>query len=86
VFLGAGLGLVRPGNSAGASLAVDPEEQGSVAGVTNAIGVLGNVFGPLLGTTLFQLTPRGPYILNATLMAVALVFVLTNRRLRAARA
>lgn len=86
VFLGAGLGLVRPGNSAGASLAVDPEEQGSVAGVTNAIGVLGNVFGPLLGTTLYQLTPRGPYILNATLMALALVFVLSNRRLRAARA
>jgi MFS family permease len=86
VFLGAGLGLVRPGNSAGASLAVDPEEQGSVAGVTNAIGVLGNVFGPLLGTTLFQLTPRGPYILNAALMLMALVFVLTNKRLRTARA
>jgi len=85
-FLGAGLGLVRPGNAAGASLAVEPTEQGSVAGLTNAIGVLGNVFGPLLGTTLFEVLPQGPYILNATLMAIALVFVLTNRRLRAARA
>lgn len=85
VLLGAGLGLVRPGNAAGASLAVGPSEQGSVAGLTNAIGVLGNVFGPLLGTTLFQLTPMGPYLLNAALMLIALVFVLTNKRLRAAR-
>lgn len=85
-FLGAGLGLVRPGNAAGASLAVEPSEQGSVAGLTNAIGVLGNVFGPLLGTTLFQLTPHGPFLLNAALMLLALGFTLTNRRLRAARA
>jgi MFS family permease len=84
LFLGAGLGLVRPGNAAGASLAVDPTEQGSVAGLTNAIGVLGNVFGPLLGTTLFQIIPQGPYILNAGLMAVALTFIFTNKRLRAA--
>lgn len=84
VFLGAGLGLVRPGNAAGASLAVDPTEQGSVAGLTNAIGVLGNVFGPLLGTTLFQVIPQGPYILNAVLMVMALTFIFTNKRLRAA--
>lgn len=86
VFLGAGLGLVRPGNAAGASLAVDPTEQGSVAGLTNAIGVLGNVFGPLLGTTLFQIIPQGPYILNAALMTIALTFIFGNKRLRAAYA
>ena len=85
MFLGAGLGLVRPGNAAGASLAVEPSEQGSVAGLTNAIGVLGNVFGPMLGTTLFQIVPQGPYILNAVLMVLALIYVLTNRQLRASR-
>jgi MFS family permease len=82
LLLGMGLGLVRPGNAAGASLAVEPLEQGSVAGLTNAIGVLGNVFGPMLGTTLFHVLPQGPYILNAVLMVLALIFVFTNPRLR----
>jgi MFS family permease len=86
MFLGSGLGLARPGNAAGASLAVEPTEQGSVAGLTNAIGVLGNVFGPMLGTTLFQLTPLGPCLLNAALMVAAVIFVLTNKRLRMAKA
>jgi MFS family permease len=84
LLLGMGLGLVRPGNAAGASLAVEPLEQGSVAGLTNAIGVLGNVFGPMLGTTLFHILPEGPYILNAVLMVLALIFIFTNPRLRRA--
>ena len=80
--LGIGLGLVRPGNSAGASLSVSAEEQGAVAGITGAIGVVGNIFGPLLGTTLYEWTPQGPYVLNAALMAGALLFSLLHPRLR----
>lgn len=85
LFLGTGLGLVRPGTAAAASLAVEPDEQGAVAGLTNAIGVLGNVFGPLLGTSLYALTPRAPYLLNAVLMALAIVFVRAHPRLRELR-
>ncbi|MDG2307162.1 MAG: MFS transporter [Candidatus Binatia bacterium] len=85
-FLGMGLGLVRPGNAAGASLSVAPEEQGAVAGITSAIGVVGNIFGPLLGTALYEWSPRGPYLLNGVLMAAALVFSLTHPGLRRARA
>ncbi len=83
-LLGAGLGLVRPGNAAAASLSVGAHEQGSVAGVTAAIGVLGNVFGPMLGTALYSAMHIAPYLLNASIMAVALVFVFTNRRIHRA--
>ncbi len=83
VLLGIGLGLVRPGNAAAASLSVGAHEQGAVAGLTGAIGVIGNVFGPMLGTSLYQYRHTAPYLLNATVMAVALVFVFAHPRLRA---
>jgi len=84
-FLGLGLGLLRPGNAAGASLSVEPEEQGAVAGITGAISVLGNVFGPLLGTALYELSPRGPYLLNGILMALGLAYSFAHPRLRSVR-
>lgn len=86
VLLGLGFGLLRPGTSAGASLAVGMEEQGSVAGLTNAIGVLGNIFGPMLGTTLYQFTPIAPTVLNSVLMVLALLLVTMSRQIRASRA
>ena len=72
--LGLGLGLVRPGSAAGASLAVSAEEQGAVAGLLGGLAVLGNVFfGPMLGTTLYGVSPRAPYMLNGGLMSAVLV-------------
>jgi MFS family permease len=82
--LGLGLGFVRPGSLAGASLAVDPEEQGAVAGLTGGIAVVGNIVGPLVGTSLYELTPTAPYVMNASLMAVMLVFAFASSRLRKA--
>jgi MFS family permease len=84
-MLGVGLGLVRPGNAAGASLAVGAAEQGAVAGMLGSIGVLGNVFGPLLGTSLYSLTPTAPYLLNAAIMAIGLTFSFAHPRLRHVR-
>jgi MFS family permease len=83
--LGLGLGLVRPGSAAGASLAVSAEEQGAVAGLLGGLAVLGNVFGPMLGTTLYTLSPRAPYALNGALMSCVLVFVFLDPRIRATR-
>lgn len=83
--LGMGLGLVRPGSSAAASLSVEPNEQGSVAGVISGIAVVGNVFGPLLGTKLYEIVPSGPYVLNGVLMSAVLIFVLANQRVRGLR-
>jgi MFS family permease len=84
--LGVGLGLVRPGTAAGASLVVDPHEQGAVAGVMSGLAVVGNVFGPMLGTTLYAILPQAPYLLNAAVMAVALAVVVASRRVRGLRA
>jgi len=77
---------VRPGSAAGASLAVTPKEQGSVAGVVGGVAVIGNVFGPMLGTWLYELRHSAPFLLNGAMMAAVLVFVFTNRHLRGARA
>jgi MFS family permease len=82
-LLGTGLGLVRPGSAAGASLAVGPDEQGSVAGILGGVAVIGNVVGPMIGTQLYQLAPIGPYAMNAAIMSAVLGFTLFSPRLRA---
>jgi MFS family permease len=81
-LLGLGLGFVRPGTAAGASLSVTASEQGSVAGVVGGVAVIGNVFGPMLGTWLYELRQTAPFLLNGAIMAVVLIYVFTNRRLR----
>jgi MFS family permease len=83
--LGIGLGLVRPGSAAAASVSVEPHEQGSVAGLINGVAVVGNIVGPMLGTALYEVTPIGPYLMNASLMGAVLVFTFTSTRVRAVR-
>jgi len=84
--LGLGLGLVRPGSAAAASLSVEPNEQGSVAGMIGGVAVIGNVFGPMLGTTLYTFARTGPYILNAGIMVGATALIFRSRRVRLIRA
>ena len=85
VFLGIGLGLLRPGSAAAASLSVEAHEQGAVAGLVTGVAVVGNVFGPMLGTSLYAINPIGPYVLNATIMGGAWALLFGHRRLRALR-
>ncbi|HEX5515722.1 MAG TPA: MFS transporter, partial [Gammaproteobacteria bacterium] len=75
VVLGFSFGLVRPGATAGASLAVSREEQGAVAGLMNTTGALGAVFAPVVGMSLYQIMPRAPYVLDFLLMIVAIALV-----------
>jgi MFS family permease len=81
-LLGMGLGFLRPGAAAGASLAVGPDEQGSVAGLLGGVAVIGNVVGPMVGTQLYQLAPVGPYVMNAAVMAAVLLYAFASPRLR----
>ncbi len=53
-LIGAGLGLLMPAVSAGASIAVGPEEQGGVAGLVSACPAAGFVLGPVTGGFLYQ--------------------------------
>jgi len=53
-FLGTGLGLCMPAISAGASLAVSPEEQGAAAGLVSSCPAIGFVAGPICAGALYQ--------------------------------
>ncbi|GAB6084447.1 MFS transporter [Desulfuromonas carbonis] len=79
--LGLGLGLVAPGFTAGASLAVGPREQGAVGGLVSACPAAGFVLGPLIGTSLYQLHPTLPYLCGGLLM-VPLFFYAWRIKLR----
>lgn len=67
-FCGLGIGLAFPACLAMASLAVGPDEQGALAGLTSAVPALGSIIGPVLGTGLYQLHPQLPYLANALLL------------------
>ncbi len=73
MILGFGMGMAGPGFMAGASLAVSPQEQGSVAGVAGACGPLGFTLGPLLGGALYQINAALPYAVAAGMYLVLFV-------------
>jgi len=73
--IGLGLGLVAPGFTAGASLAVGPDEQGAVGGLISACPAGGFVLGPLVGTSLYQLQPILPYLVAGLLMVPLTLYV-----------
>lgn len=69
-----GFGLLRPGFTAGASLAVGSREQGSVAGRVTAVNGVVFVFGPLIGIGLYQVAPPLPYLLAAATLLLAAAY------------
>jgi len=78
VLQGVGQGLSSPGVTAALSLAVGENEQGLVAGLNSAAQALGRMFGPMLGTALYQwVDPRAPYLTSAILLALAALLLLT---------
>lgn len=82
--LGLGFGLLRPGLGAAVSLAVAPGEQGTAAGLLTGLAVVGNVVGPLVGTTLFEWSPHAPFALNVAIMLPIAIVAATSRRVAAA--
>ncbi|WP_263140248.1 MFS transporter [Pseudomonas sp. RIT-PI-AD] len=67
----AGMGWVFPAVSALAVNAVHPHEQGSAAGTLSAAHGLGMIVGPLLGTLVYEVDSRAPYLLVAVLLLLA---------------
>ncbi|UHA73712.1 MFS transporter [Paenibacillus sp. 481] len=74
-LLGIGAGLVIPGFTSGASLAVAQHEQGAAAGmIAMAIGI-GSLIGPLSGTFLYQIRPEVPFWLLIVLLTLLTCYI-----------
>lgn len=78
---GLGLGLMRPAFAAAASLAVGPHEQGAMAGLVGATAGAGFIFGPLIATSLYRISPQAPFLFGAALSALCLMYGLWSRAL-----
>lgn len=68
----AGFGFVRPGYTAGSSLAVGPELQGRVAGRVTSINGASFVLGPSIGVGLYEWWRPLPYLVAAALCVALL--------------
>lgn len=86
VISGLGFGMVRPGYSAASSLAVDPDEQGAIAGITGATAGAGFIFGPMIATGLYRISPAAPYWFGAAMMAALYAYALVSPHLKNAGA
>lgn len=79
-FLGTGLGLSMPAITAGASIAVGPEEQGGAAGVIGACPAVGFVTGPVIGGLLYPVSPHGPALFSAAVFATTVALLAVTKR------
>ena len=70
---GLGSGLMRPAVAAGGSLAVEPEEQGAVAGLNSSTAAVGIIFVPIFVMPLYVLVPTGPFAVAFVLTALMLL-------------
>ncbi|MEM9495349.1 MAG: MFS transporter [Pseudomonadota bacterium] len=77
-------GLAIPGYSAGASLSVTADEQGSAMGLASAAGASGFIVSPLAAFWLYGMSPQAPYIFSTTLAIFVGLFALKSRRIGAA--
>ncbi|WP_176993456.1 MFS transporter [Nonomuraea jiangxiensis] len=76
-LLALGLGLAFPGFTAAPTLVATPEQQGSIAGVVNSTIGATFIVGPLLGTSLYELSPVLPALtgLGVAMTAYTLAWV-----------
>lgn len=86
VASGLGFGLLRPGLSAAASLSVEPDEQGSIAGYIGSTAAMGHVVNPFVALPLYQIMPQAPFILAACLMVIMGIFILLHPLVSSVRA
>jgi len=74
MFIGLAFSMANPGISGGASLSVEPHEQGTASGYLAAATTAGVIFGPLLGTSLYQFSPSLPLLMGAGLAVAMAIF------------
>lgn len=82
---GLAFGLARPGFSTGASLAVQPHEQGALAGLVVAANGAGFVISPLAGNALYEAAGMdAPLWLAIAILSALALFAWRDRALRSA--
>ena len=79
-----GFSLARPGFTAGASLAVESDEQGAVAGAISSITGASSIFGPTFGLALYGLGHALPFYLNAGVLIALVIYAGRHQVLRRA--
>lgn len=78
-----GFGFARPGFTAGASIAVDSDEQARAAGAIAAVNGVNVVLAPLF-VLLYERLGPAPFLLNAALMSGLLIYAFRNSQLKSA--
>ncbi|MEL6366163.1 MAG: MFS transporter [Pseudomonadota bacterium] len=78
---GLGLGMAQPGFAGAASLAVERDEQGAVAGLSNGAGAAGFALSPFIAFPLYDLAPFAPFLMTASLMAGLALFAWRSRHI-----
>jgi MFS family permease len=77
-IFGVSMALANAGVAGGASLSVEPHEQGAVGGFLSAAPILGMVIGPLAGPWLFDTYgPQAPVLAAAVGFALISVYAFT---------
>jgi MFS family permease len=76
-LIGFAFSFATPGINGGASLSVEPHEQGAAAGILAAANTTGPILGPALGPLMYEVAPNAPMLFGATLFAILSVYILT---------
>ncbi|MEZ5568753.1 MAG: MFS transporter [Halioglobus sp.] len=79
-FLGSGTALCMPAISAGASLAVEPSEQGAAAGLVASCPAIGFSVGPVCAGALYQIDPILAPLFSAVVFSCVLLIIMHRDR------
>jgi MFS family permease len=75
--LGLAFACATPGISGGASLSVEPHQQGTASGYLAAANTVGAILGPLVGTSLYRIAPVAVMYSGAALFLAVSIYAWT---------
>jgi MFS family permease len=76
-ILGLAFACATPGINGGASLAVEPHQQGAASGYLAAANTVGAILGPLYGTTLYRVAPTAVMYAGTALFLAVSIYAMT---------
>ncbi len=73
IFLGFGSGIAQPNLSSLISKATPESLVGGIFGITQSLGAIARIIGPILGNVLYDIRPSLPYLVAAVMMLIPVV-------------